>query len=235
MRFMNLNSTMESKSRRRAVSAVALTAVAVLGLVGASCSGDDDDDPASRRTTTTETPATTQPEASGEGQAAAYTAVESEVLEATDLTDRLFKDPSAIDFPDDPELERLRGFYTPDSGVPAGVIDQLQGLAEADQHLQPSSVSGVFREMRVVGLEAVDPNTIRFRFCANQDRETVDRDGNVVSQRAEVTQGTGEARRVEGVWLIHQMDRDAATSLPVQPGQATPGICDTLYPRGGDT
>ena len=235
MRFTHLSSTMKSKSRRRSVAAVALTALAVLGLVAASCSGGDDDDPAPRRTTTTDRPTTTQPEASGDGQAAAFTAVESVVLEATDLADTLFKDPSAIDFPNDPDLEQLREFYTPDSGVPAGVVDQLQGLAEAGHHLQPSSVSGIFREMRVFKLEAVDPNTVRFRFCANQDRETADQDGNVVSQRAEVTQGTSEARRIDGVWLIHQMDRDAATSLPVQPGEGVPGICDTLYPRGGET
>jgi hypothetical protein len=76
---------------------------------------------------------------------------------------------------------------------------------------------------------AVDAETVRFNFCANQDQETVNADGEVVAQFAEVSQGAGEARYVAGRWRFFGLNRDEETSLPTEPGEASPGFCEQLY------
>lgn len=207
---------------------LAVTAI----LLSAACGGDDDDseDSSSRRTTTTTEQAatTTQPQASGDGQQAALTIVESLVLDATDLTDRLLRDPALAADEGSAEVEHLRELYTGDSPTPPEVLARLDELASHSQKVRPGP-SGVFREFMVHGIAAVDANTVRFNFCANQDQETVDASGNVVDRFAEVTQGSGEARYVDGRWRFYGLHRDDESSLPTEPGNALPGFCQSLY------
>jgi hypothetical protein len=216
-------------------SRLVVVALAAAVLTSTSC-GDDDDDGAGERTTTTapeQTTTTTQPQASGEGQQEAFAIVEDLVLEAADLTDSLFQDPSLATADDSPEVERLREIYTEDSPTPPDVLGQLEDLASAGQRVQAAS-SGVFREFLVHNMAAVDAATIRFNFCANQDQETVDADGDVVERFAEISQGAGEARYEDGRWQFYGLNRNDEDSLPTTPGEAQPGFCEQLYGGPGE-
>jgi hypothetical protein len=204
-------------------------------LLSASCTGDDDDSEGSspRRTTTTaERATTTQPQASGDGQQAAFTIIESLVHEATDLTDRFMQDPSLASDEDGADVERLRELYTEDSPTPPEVLARSDELASNGQEVR-AGPSGAFREFVVHGMAVVDATTVRFEFCANQDQETVDANGTVVAGFAEVTQGTGEARYVDGRWRFYGLHRDEQTSTPKEPGDVVAGFCQTLYGGAG--
>ena len=235
MRFEQSTTNAKRAQRRGLGQRCVGLGVATLVLV-VSCGGDDDDSESSssrRTTTTTEQPATTttQPQASGDGQEAAFTIVEGVVLDATDLTDRLLQDPTLASDEDSAELEQLRELYTDDSPTPPEVAARLDELASHGQEVRPGP-SGVFREFMVHGMAAVDATTIRFNFCANQDQETVDESGAVVATFAEITQGSGEARYVDGEWRFYGLHRDDESSIPQEPGDALPGFCQSLY--GGE-
>jgi hypothetical protein len=208
-----------------------MTAFLVAAL-GPGCGGDDNDDPqadgaSGDQSTSPERGSDgTQPAATDED--AAFPIVEDLVLEATALVDDLYQDPTAIDDDDNPQLQRLREIYTDDSPTPPAVESQLRQLVDDGERLRPAA-SGVFRDLGAYRLVAVDENTIRFRICATEDRETIDADGNVVDQRAQVTQGVGEARRVDGRWRFYGIHPDDDRTLPIEPGTANPGFCDRLY------
>jgi hypothetical protein len=217
---------------RASRSWLAVAAAAGVALVGASCSGGDDsaDDGAGDRTTTTteqasSTTTTTQPQASGDGQQETFTIVENLAVEAIGLADELVQDPSNAS---EDDLERLREIYTDDSPTPPNVEERLDELSSNGQEVR-AGPSGIFDEFMVHGMVAVDATTIRFNFCANQDQETVDANGQVVERFAEVSQGAGEARYVDGAWRFFGLHRDDETSLPTEPGQALSGFCDLLY------
>lgn len=217
-------------TRRASLPWLAAAAVTGIALVGLSCSGDDDvDEDATDRTTTSEqtssTTTTTQPQASGDGQQAAFTIVENLAVEAIDLADELVQDPSNAS---EADLERLREIYTEDSPTPPNVQERLDDLTSNGQKVR-AGPSGIFDEFMVHGMVAVDPTTIRFNFCANQDQETVDADGAVIERFAEVSQGAGEARYVDGRWQFFGLHRNEETSLPTEPGEALPGFCELLY------
>jgi hypothetical protein len=234
---------MRFRARGRAVRAVAdgwvgRVALVIAGaslIVGAACSGDDDDgaDPPRSTTSADQATTTTQPQASGEDQQAAFTAIESLVLEATDLTDKLLQDPSLAAGDDSADVDRLHEIYTDDSPTPSEVLARLDSLASKGQSIQ-AGASGVFREFMVHGMAAVDATTVRFNFCANQDQETVDDEGVVIDRFAEVSQGTGEARWIDGRWRFYGLNRDEDTSIPTEPGQALPGFCQSLYGDEGE-
>ena len=220
--------------RARRVSAAGVVAVLAL-LATAACSGDSSDgetDPPTPETTTT---STTQPSAT-EDPDAAFAAVEEVVLEATSLADEMYQDPAGtIDDPGQGNLERYRSLFTDGAETPAGVEAQVRNLAQAGQRLRASPASGVYRETRVYGFNAVDPETVRFRVCSLRDQETVDSAGTVISQVAEVVQGDGEARRENGVWLFYGVDPDDDGPLTLAPGQANSGFCDTVATAAGET
>jgi hypothetical protein len=201
-------------------------------LLGLACSGDDDDDDARTTTSAAEQDASTttlaEPQASGDDEQAAFTIVENLMTEAVDLADGFVQDPSNVS---EDDLDRLREIYTEDSPTPPNVQERLDELTSNEQKVRPGA-SGIFDEFMVHGLAAVDANTIRFNFCANQDQETVDAAGEVVEHFAEVSQGAGEARYFDGRWQIYGLHRDDETSLPTEPGQASPGFCEQLY--GGE-
>lgn len=211
---------------------IAVIPALALLTVTAACSGDDDAEPASRddeQTDTTSATTTTQPPASDEE--AAYPIIRDLVLEATALTDQLFQDPTAAEDPDNPDIERLRELYTEDSPTPDGVLDQLSDLADKGQRWRASQ-SGVFRDLGVYEMTTLDDDKVRFRICASEDLETVDENDHVVDQRAQVTQGVGEARRVDGIWRFYGINIEDDRTLEIAPGSANPGFCDSLF--GGE-
>jgi hypothetical protein len=70
---------------------------------------------------------------------------------------------------------------------------------------------------------------VRFRTCSTEDSETIDADGNVVDHRSQVTQGVGEARRIDGTWRIYGIHLEDDRTIPLEPGTARPGFCDDLF------
>lgn len=211
-------------SARWGVRMVAIL-VSAVALVGA-CSSDDDSSDSAADTTDASTTTTTHPPATAPEAA---DVVENLVLEATELTDELLQDPSAVEDSDDPRLQRLEEIYTADSPTPPDVFARLTELADQDRSTR-AAPSGVFREFVIYDIEAVDEDTMVFGFCANQDQETIDADGTVVEQFAEVTQGAGEARRIDGIWRFYGLHREQDRSRALTPGTATPGLCASLYP-----
>jgi hypothetical protein len=202
----------------------------LLGALVAACSDGDDDQPSGgaedRQSSQDMASEETQPAATDED--AAFPIVEDLALEATALVDDLYQEPTAIEDPDNQDLERLRGIYTDDSPTPPAIETQLRQLVDDGQRMRPAA-SGVFRDLGVYRPIAVDDNTIRFRICATEDRETIDSDGNVVDQRAQVTQGVGEARRIDGRWRFYGIQPDDDRTLAIEPGTANPGFCDRLF------
>lgn len=149
-------------------------------------------------------------------------------IEAAAIADELYQNPDKVTDPDDPDVARLREIYTDDSPTPDGVTANVEQLASDGQKVQAAD-SGIFRDLGVYQMVAIDDDTIRFRICATEDQETVDKDGTVVEQRAQVTQGTGEARRVDGIWRIYGVHPEDDRTLEIAPGSATAGFCDRLF------
>lgn len=208
---------------RRWSTLAAVVALAVL----AGCGDDDaDSSPNDGAGSGADSTTTTQPPASNEEEA--FPIIEDMVLEATSLVDELFQDPTAADDPDNPEIARLREIYTDDSTTPDQVIDQLRELAANGQRERPAA-SGVFRDLGVYQMSAIDADTVRFRVCASEDIETVDENETVVDQTAQVVQGVGEARRVNGIWRFYGIHPENDRTLPIEPGSANPGYCDALF------
>jgi hypothetical protein len=196
--------------------------------------GDDDatnDSRSEREPATDSSAATTEPPASD--SEAAFPIVEDLVLEATRLVDELYQEPEAVNDPDNADVERLREIYTEDSPTPDAVTEQLHELVDNGERMRAAD-SGVFRDLGVYEMAAVDEDTVRFRICASEDRETIDANGNVVDQRAQVTQGTGEARRIDGIWRFYGIHPEEDRTLPIEPGTANAGFCDRLFDEQGD-
>lgn len=237
MRFTGQVATATATRRTATIQlAGALAATAVLTVL-VSCSGGDDeaDEPpstsATSTSTTVATSSTTQPPATGDTQDEAFSNVRVVVTEATGIVDKLFQDPELVDNPANEDLDRLRQLYTPGSQTPAGVEAQLHALADQGQRMQPAD--RIFRDLGLYQLSPVDEDTVRFRVCATEDQETVDADGQVVSTLSQVTQGDGEARRVDGVWRLDHIAPREDLTLPFAPGTADPGFCDQAYGEDG--
>jgi hypothetical protein len=216
------------EARNRPASRCAALAVAALALITA-CGDDDTDDSRSDTTNpdaSSSTTSTTQPPASDEEEA--FPIVGDLVVEANAIIDELLQDPTAVDDPDNPQIGRLREIHTDDSPTPDGVVAQLEELVENGQRERPAE-SGVFSDFGVYRMTAVDENTVRFRTCSTEDSETVDATGAVVDQRSQVTQGVGEARRIDGIWRMYGIHLEDDRTLPIEPGSANPGFCDDLF------
>lgn len=215
-------------------SGAGLVALVLALMATVACSDGGPDHASSSSATTGSSTTTTQPSASDDPESA-FAAVEDVVNEATSLADKMYQDPAGtIDDPDQADLEHYRSLFTDGAETPAGVEAQLRNLAEAGQRLRASPVSGVYRETKVFGFRAVDPETVRFRVCSLRDQETVDAAGAVVSQVAEVVQGDGEARRESGVWLFYGVDPDDDGPLALTPGAVNSGFCDTVAATAGE-
>jgi hypothetical protein len=207
----------------------------VLLLLLSSC-GDDDDSssagrpdqrsPSAETSTTTIAVDTTQPSAVDED--AAFPLIGDLAIEANTLVDELLQDPTAVEDPDNEQIARLREIHTDDSPTPDGVVAQLEALVEGGQRERPAA-SGVFSDFGVYQMTALDDDTVRFRTCSSEDSETIDAEGNVVDHRSQVSQGVGEARRVNGAWRIYGIHLEDDRTIPLEPGTARPGFCDDLF------
>lgn len=159
--------------------------------------------------------------------AAAFPVVEDLVIEATDLANRLFQNPSVVDDRHGDLLTRFGEIYTPDSPTPAGVVAQLEDLNARGRHYR-AGPSGRLRDVGVYRMTRIDGDQVTFRVCAVEDVEIVEAGGKVVGRRSQVTQGDGWAERTGGVWRFAGIDPDETATLRIAPGSAPSGFCDTL-------
>ncbi len=161
-----------------------------------------------------------------------FPAVEHLVIEATDLADQLFEDPTVVNDAGDETLARFNEIYTDDSPTPDGVAAQLRTLSANGQRFRPGP-SGKLRDVGVYRMTRVDDSQVAFRICAVEDVEIVDADGTVIDRRSQVTQGDGWAQRVGDEWRFAGIHPDDDATLPIAPGSAPSGFCDQLL--GGPT
>jgi hypothetical protein len=159
--------------------------------------------------------------------AAAFPVVEDLVIEATDLANQLFQNPSVVDDRHGELLTRFGEIYTPDSPTPAGVVAQLKDLNAQGRHYR-AGPSGKLRDVGVYRMTRIDGDQVAFRVCAVEDVEIVEAGGKVVGRRSQVTQGDGWAERTAGVWRFAGIDPDETATLRIAPGSAPSGFCDTL-------
>ena len=124
-------------------------------------------------------------------------------------------------------LTRFGRIYTADSPTPAGVVAQLRTLDAEGQHYRPGP-SGRLRDVGVYRMTRIDRDEVTFRVCAVEDVEIVEASGKIVGRRSQVTQGDGWAERSGGVWRFAGIDPDETATLPIAPGSAPTGFCDTL-------
>jgi hypothetical protein len=210
---------------------VAAGLIAVLVVLATACSDDDTASGDDETTTTVATTTTTQPLATDE---ASYEIVEELVLEATDLADELFQDPTVVEDPDNELLVRLREIYTDESPAVGGIEGLLRQLVADSQH-QRASATGIFREVSVYAFEPVDQDTLTFDTCNQIDKETVDEAGEVVATDAQVVFVSGEARRVDGSWRFVGLSNDTSRNNPIEPGTSEPGLCAQLAAERDET
>jgi len=215
---------------RRPLIIVAVSVAALL--LVASCGDDDDDRSADdgRDTSTSIPTSTTHPSATGETQEAAFSVIESLVLEMADAVDRLYEDPAAAGDPDNPDVERLREIFLPDSETPDQILAEVNDMADRGDRVQPGP-SGTLRTSLVHGFQAVDADTVTFNLCSTLDQDTVDTAGTVVDSLRRLAQAGGEAQRIDGVWRISTSpDVDASRDLT---GTVDHTLCGALYPGEG--
>jgi len=211
--------------------------IAALLLISAlSACSDDDDSNAGASSTTTEsstsststttgsTTTTTQPPST---ELAAVEPLVADLLARNaDAVARLRSDPTRVDDEDDDAVVAYLELYTSDSPQARAYLDLLSEAAAAGTADRPGP-SGELEAATLVELlpgEAPDPDVIFFQFCGFTDFETfVVSTGEVQARQAIKTIGGGEARRVDGIWLLHDFqvpDDNLVTELP--PGTENP-------------
>jgi hypothetical protein len=175
-------------------------------------------------------PSTTAPPATDEASHAEVVAL---VDEATSLADGFWRDPSVIDDPDNPDLARYRALYTADSPTPAAVEAGLRTMVERGERYQPAD-NGFMREVSIYEwTPALDEDTLRFDTCSLIDRELVGSDGAVISADARLLFVGGEAHRVDGVWRFYGLSNDMSRTVPLTPGAARSGTCESFVAAAG--
>ena len=198
-----------------------------------ACSGPGDDADAGRPERQAEaavTPSTTAPPATDE---AAHAEVAALVEEATALADGFWSDPSIIEDPGDPDLARYRELYTDDSPTPSGVEAGLRVMLDRGERYQPAD-NGFMREVEIYQWSpATDEDTLRFDTCSLIDRVLVGPDGTVISSDARLLFVGGEAHRVGGAWRFYGLNNDMSRTVPLTPGAARPGTCQSFVAAAG--
>ena len=176
------------------------------------------------------TPSTTAPPATDE---AARAEVAELVHEATVLADGFWRDPSIIDDPANPDLGRHRHLYTDASPTPPAVEAGLRAMVDRGERYQPAA-NGFMREVEIYQWSpATDPDTLRFDTCSVIDRQLVGSDGALISADARLLFVGGEAHRVDGEWRFYGLANDMSRTVPLTPGAARSGTCQSFGAAAG--
>lgn len=168
----------------------------------------------------------TQPPAEDES---VYQWIEAGVRDAAVLIDGLRTRPHAVDDPDDPEIQDLEALHTSGSPRLDRFLNELEDLADEGYRHVPLESHPV-TEVVLFRHEIVNPDTVRFEYCEARDEEVLDSGNDLVEVHAGGAFGDGEARRVNGKWVIYEMEEWRQFSLT--PGRVQARECLNYPPDG---
>lgn len=206
------------------------SALAVLVLGGLAACGDDsssDDAGGSSGATTTAGPTTTTTQPPATDTEEALAAVQDLADEGARLLEELYKDPTAIDDPDNDYDEQYAELFTDDSATPDSVFDHLRDFVDESEWML-AGPSGIFSEFYLYAPEPDGEDTLRFLHCVIEDREAHDENGPLGDDAAFTRRilGDGEAHRVDGVWRLHRYTTRGEPSER-NPDLLQSGACET--------
>ena len=217
----------------RAKHILGLLALATAAPLVTACSGPGNEPDAARSERQAEaavSPSTTAPPATDE---ASHAEVMALVDEATSLADGFWRDPSVIEDPNSPDLARYRQLYTDDSPTPPAVEAGLRTMVQEGERYRPTA-NGFMREVEIYQWSpATDEDTLRFDTCSLIDRQLVGADGAVISTESRLLFVGGEAHRVGGVWRFYGLSNDMSRTVPLTPGAARSGTCQSFVSAAG--
>lgn len=212
----------------RRCRAAALVAALALLSVAAACSDDDGADAQSSSTTassssstsSTAEPTTTTTQPPSTDLAAVEPLIAALLGRNAEAVARLRSDPTLAEDENADAVVAYRDLYTRDSPQADAYLDTIRQVA-AGGTADRAGPSGSLEEATLIELlpgEIPDPDVVFFQFCGFTDFETyVVSTGEVQARQAIKTIGGGEARRIGGVWLLHDFqvpDENLVSELP---------------------
>ena len=218
--------------RQRPARAAAIPLLLVVALLGA-CSADGDsasgstttntEDNASSTTSPTSTStSTTQPPGT---DLAAVEPIIAELLSQRDeLAAQIRQDPTLISDQDDGPFAEYAALFTVDSPQLTDFRESVQRVA-GEGHADRPGPSGVLEATHLDAMLPSDSADVAlFQVCAFSDFETYDvESGETVAAEAVKVVSGGEARRVDGVWLLYDfLDPDPNLVETLPSGTANP-------------
>lgn len=218
---MTLNSA-EPRLRAMGMAATILLAVAL-----ASCSSGSKEatpPPSTVPATTTVETTTTEPPSTDE---AAVRARVSSLLRKWDVAMTALREhpTEVIGQPDDPRRQALAKIFTSDSPYTADIDKVLSGYSSGGVTARPTTGDVVQHTTYLRTTESPTPDSVTFVWCSFDDSTSVRTStGKVANDQVGITQGGGEAQRVDGQWRLHRLFQLTHTAKPK--GTANP--CPSL-------
>lgn len=218
----------EQRSRRRRGALV--FAALLLSAAFPACSDDDDGNAESSstttessRTSTTSTSSTSTTQPPGTDLEAVEPIIADLLSQRDDLASHLRQDPESVSDSDGPFAD-YAALFTPDSPQLADFRESIEGVAD-EGHADRPGPSGVLEATHLDSMLPSDAADVAFfQVCAFSDYETyeVESGETVMAEAVKVVSG-GEARRVDGVWRLHDfLDPDPNLVETLPPGTADP-------------
>lgn len=195
-----------------------------------ACGGDDDgadegrkDDPPDASSTST-----TQPGAQDEEAVRPY--LEGLLGDWDEAMTDILADPRPVASDPDHELAAaLAESFTDDSPYVADLTELLEGYVGQDTGLRPGPRGVVQHTTLLDFTQAPDDDHTSFVFCTFADGVQFRlSSGEELPASVGVTQGAGEAVRVDGVWRLHRLRQLGLDSQPA----GTPDPCPELVDGG---
>lgn len=227
-----VESTSATQPSRRALTRTFAIPVLLLATVIAGCSDDGanangststavDRSSSSTTSSTTASTSTTQPPGT---DLEAVEPIIAELLSQRDeLASLLRQDPESVREGDGPFAD-YAALFTPDSPQLADFRDSIEGVAD-EGHADRPGPSGVLEATHLDSMLPSDTADVAFfQVCAFSDYETFDvESGQTVTAGAVKVVSGGEARRVDGVWLLHDfLDPEPGLVKSLPSGTADP-------------
>jgi hypothetical protein len=125
-----------------------------------------------------------------------------------DVVNEVLADPEVARDDDDPLVEEYLSLYSPDSVVPEQVVEAWVADADAGRSTHPVDPGHPAVATRIDGgIQAISDDEVRFPTCSEQRYASYESDGALVEMVPYREQpGEATAVRVDGVWLLLQLD-----------------------------
>jgi hypothetical protein len=192
-------------ARRSVAVSLAVSVVAVL-LAGACAGGGGGSGAGGRDGRGRLRPGAEQPPAD---DVEAVEPVLADLLERhDDVVNEVLADPAVARDDHDPLVEEYLSLYSPDSLVPEQVVEAWVADADAGRSTHPVDPGHPAVASRIDGeIQAISDDEVRFPTCSEQRYASYEGDGALVEMVPYREQpGEATAVRVDGVWLLLQLD-----------------------------